>query len=61
MPAALVRQPIYTVVQVNNVANNPTDDKTARWVAFPHPQVVVQFHDGLTGDLLYAESVVIGR
>lgn len=61
VPPSLVRQPIYTVVQVNNVANNPADDKAPRWVAFPHPQVVVQFHDGLTGDLLYAESVVIGR
>ena len=29
-----------------------------RWVAFPNPQVVFQYHDGLTGELLYAESVV---
>jgi phosphodiesterase/alkaline phosphatase D-like protein len=61
VPAELVRQPIYTVVQVNNVFENRLDAKTARWVAFPHPQVVVQFHDGLTGDLLYAESVVVKR
>jgi hypothetical protein len=61
VPAELVRQPIYTVVQVNNVFENRLDAKTARWVAFPHPQVVVQFFNGLTGDLLYAESVVVKR
>lgn len=61
VPVPLVRQPIYTVVQVNNVFDNRLDAQTARWVAFPHPQVVVQFHNGLNGDLLYAESIVVGR
>jgi hypothetical protein len=61
VPAQLVRQPIYTVVQVNNVFDNRVEAKVARWVAYPHPQVVVQYHDGFTGDLLYAESIVIGR
>ncbi len=51
------RRPIYCVVQVNNVFNNPLagDD---RWVAYESPQAVFQYYDGLTGDLLYAESVV---
>ena len=53
------RQPVYTVVQVNNVMNNPIDDRD-RWVAYAHPQVVFQFYNGLTGDLLYAESIVAG-
>jgi alkaline phosphatase D len=48
-------------VQVNNVFNNPLEADKARWVAFPHPPVVVQFFDGLTGDLLYAESIVVGK
>ena len=61
MPAELVRQPIYTVVQINNVFDNRVDAKAPRWVAFPRPQVVVQYHDGFTGDLLYAESILIGR
>jgi len=61
VPAPLVRQPIYTVVQVNNVFNNRVEADKDRWVAFPNPQVVVQFFDGFTGDLLYAESVLIGR
>lgn len=61
VPAPLVRQPIYTVVQVNNVFNNRLEASTDRWVAFPYPQVIVQFFDGFTGDLLYSESVLVGR
>ena len=49
--------PMFCVVQVNNVFNNPLDGKTDRWVAYPQPQVIFQYHDGRTGDLLYAESI----
>ncbi len=59
MPAQLVRQPIYTTVQLNNVFNNPLEAGKDRWVAYPHPQVIVQFFNGFTGDLLYAESIRI--
>ncbi len=55
------RQPVYTVVRVNNVFPNSTNANETRWVAYPHPQVIVQFYDGFTGDLLYAESIVIGK
>jgi hypothetical protein len=58
VPADLVRQPVFTTVQVNNVFNNRLKAGETRWVAFPHPQVVVQFYDGLTGEVMYAESVV---
>ncbi len=51
------KRPIYCVVQVNNVFNNPLDTGD-RWVAFESPQAVFQYYDGLTGDLLYAESIV---
>jgi len=51
------RRPIYCVVQVNNVFNNPLDSED-RWVAYENPQAVFQYYDGLTGDLLYAESIV---
>jgi hypothetical protein len=57
MPAPLVRQPIYTVVQLNNVFNNPVEPGKDRFVAYPHPQVIVQYFNGLSGDLLYAESI----
>ncbi len=60
MPGALARQPVYTVVQVNNVFDNAQAEGKPRWVAFPHPQVVVQYYDGFTGNLLYAESILIG-
>ncbi|MEK7404600.1 MAG: metallophosphoesterase family protein [Acidobacteriota bacterium] len=58
VPGALARQPVYTVVQVNNVFNNALAEGKPRWVAFPHPQVVVQYYDGFTGNLLYAESIL---
>ncbi len=51
------KRPIYCVVQVNNVFNNPIDTGD-RWVAYENPQAVFQYYDGLTGDLLYAESIV---
>lgn len=51
-------RPVYCLVQVNNVFNNPVEEGTERWVAFPRPQVVFQYYDGLSGELLYAESIV---
>lgn len=61
VPAPLVRQPIYTVVQMNNVFNNRLEPDKDRWIAYPHPQVIVQFFDGFSGDLLYSETVLVNR
>jgi len=58
VPRELLRQPLYCVVQANNVFNNPVREGEERWVAFPRPQVVFQYYDGLTGELRYAESVL---
>jgi len=44
-------------VQVNNVFNNPLKLGEDRWVAFPQPQVIFKYYDGLTGELLYAEAI----
>ena len=55
------RRPVYTVVNVNNVFRNPGRDQDDVWVAYPRPQVVVQYYDGLNGDLLYAESIMASR
>lgn len=49
--------PYYCVVQVNNVFNMPQKLGDTRWVAYPHPQVIVQYYDGRTGELAYAEAV----
>lgn len=51
------KNPKYGVVQVNNAFNSPAADGTPRWVAYDVPQVIFQFHDGVTGDLLYAEAI----
>ncbi len=61
IPRNELRHPLYCVVQVNNVFNNPIQMGQTRWVAFPRPQVIFQYYDGRTGDLRYAESVVAGH
>lgn len=57
MPRELRQRPMFTRVQVNNVFDNPLRAGESRPVAYDRPQVVVQFYDGRTGDLLYAEAV----
>jgi hypothetical protein len=55
------RFPIYCVVQVNNVFNNPRKPGETRWVAFPKPHVIFQYYDGWTGELRYAETIQASR
>ncbi|MBM3726161.1 MAG: alkaline phosphatase [Acidobacteria bacterium] len=57
VPAALRRWPIYAMATINNVFPNPREPGRMRWVAYPKPHVVVQYFDGITGDLLYAEPI----
>lgn len=59
VPGGLRYHPSYCVVKVNNVFNNPLEEGKDRWVAYQKPQVIFQYYDGLTGDLLYAESILI--
>jgi hypothetical protein len=49
------------VAQINNVFDNPVEPGKQRWVAYPRPHAVIQYYDGLTGDLLYAEPVHAGK
>lgn len=49
--------PIYTVIRVNNAFNIPDTANKDRWIAHPEPQVIFEFHDGYTGDLVFAHSV----
>jgi len=49
---------LYTIVQVNNVLKSARPEGAGlQWVAYDAPQVVVRFHDGYSGNLLYAEAV----
>lgn len=57
MPATLRKIPYYAVATINNVFNNPKEAGKPRWVAYPRPHVVIQYYDGRTGDLVYAEPV----
>ena len=61
IPRSNLRYPSYCVVQVNNVFNNPQLPGRQRWVAFPQPQVIFQYYDGLTGRLKYAEAVTANQ
>ncbi|GIX00375.1 MAG: hypothetical protein KatS3mg111_3707 [Pirellulaceae bacterium] len=49
--------PFYCVVQVNNVFNMPPKQGGTRWVAYPHPQVIIQYFHGRTGALAYSETI----
>jgi len=49
--------PTYTVIRVNNVYNIPEDTGRDRWIAYPEPQVIIEFRDGYTGELEFAYSV----
>ncbi len=61
VPREAARQPYYTVVKVKNVFRNPDENGNDRWIAYPQPQVVFEYHDGRTGELVYAESVTAGQ
>ncbi len=52
------RQPVYCLVRLQNVFSNPGKDSRQRWIAYPRPQAIFQYYSGLTGELLYAESVL---
>ncbi|MBN8819287.1 MAG: alkaline phosphatase D family protein [Sphingomonas sp.] len=49
--------PIYTTIRVNNAFNIPDASGKDRWEAYPEPQVIFEFRDGYSGDLVFAHSV----
>ena len=57
VPGKLRHFPIYAIAQINNVYQNPDSEGKERWVAYPRPHLVIQYYDGFSGDLLYAEAV----
>lgn len=57
LPVALRRMPYFAIAQVNNVFSNPAEPGKQRWVAYPRPHLVLQYYDGITGELVYAESI----
>ncbi len=58
-PKQARRTPIYAIIGVNNVFDNADADGSARWMAYPRPQVSIRFYDAGTGSLKYAESVLV--
>jgi phosphodiesterase/alkaline phosphatase D-like protein len=53
-----LRNTYYGIVRVNNVAASAKPVGPGyQWTAYDAPQVVVQIHDGYTGELMYAEGI----
>jgi len=50
------KRPNYCVVKVNNTFRQPVKEGVDVWAAYPKPQVIFQYYDGLNGELLYAQS-----
>jgi alkaline phosphatase D len=58
LPYQRIRNTYYGIVQVNNVLKVGTPTGVGyQWVAYDEPQVIVRWHDGYTGKLVYAESI----
>lgn len=58
LPYQRIRNTYYGMVQVNNLLKVAAPDGAGyQWVAYDEPQVVVRWHDGYTGRLVYAESI----
>lgn len=53
--------PYYCVAQINNVFNMPQKLGDERWVAYPHPQVIFQYYNGRTGEMVYSEAISTPR
>lgn len=57
LPYQKIRNTYYGVVQVNNLLKVAAPDGGYQFNAYDEPQVVVRWHDGYTGRLVYAESI----
>lgn len=52
------RHTVYGVVSVNNIVKAGRKEGAGyQFLAYDAPQVMVRFHDGYTGDLLYCEGI----
>lgn len=57
LPYQKIRNTYYGIVQVNNILKVAAPDGGYQYSAYDEPQVVVRWHDGYTGRLVYAESI----
>jgi len=52
------RHTVYGVIQVNNVVKaGKKEGPGYQFIAYDAPQVIVRFHDGYSGELLYSEGI----
>jgi len=56
-PQSELLKPSFCIVRVNNVLDSPSEPGISRYYAYERPQVVFSYYSGLTGELLFSESV----
>ncbi len=59
LPYEKIRNTYYGIVHVNNVLKVGSLDGGYQFSAYDEPQVIVRWHDGYTGRLVYAESITV--
>ena len=57
LPYEKIRNTYYGIVQVNNILKVASPTGGYQYSAYDEPQVIVRWHDGYTGKLVYAETV----
>lgn len=57
LPYQRIRNTYYGIVQVNNILKVAAPTRGYQYIAYDEPQVIVRWHDGYTGRLVYAESI----
>lgn len=60
LPYQKIRNTYYGIVQVNNILKVASPKSGYQYQAYDQPQVIVRWHDGYTGKLVYAESITTG-
>ena len=57
LPYQKIRNTYYGIVQINNILKVASPTVGYQYCAYDEPQVIVRWHDGYTGKLVYAETV----
>ncbi|TWU46326.1 PhoD-like phosphatase [Rubripirellula tenax] len=57
MPYQEIRNTYYGIVQINNILQTGSPGGGYQFVAYDRPHVIIRWHDGYTGRLVYSETI----
>ncbi|MGB7329488.1 MAG: alkaline phosphatase D family protein [Rubripirellula sp.] len=57
LPYQQIRNTYYGIVQINNVLRAGSPGGGYQFVAYDRPHVIIRWHDGYTGHLVYSETI----